>query len=119
MNRFLIIILSVFLTGCVDLGSVGLHPSVKTAYFSGEIWQVEHCLDSEAYRHNLFMEEDEPYSNGNKRYNLSEQGTLVAWLDIAHFSRHQSSVFAYYGQKETGIETKLSAMFDACKSELE
>lgn len=119
MKSFLLIVVSVFLVGCVDLGTVGLHPAVKTAYFSGEVWQVERCLDTEAYRHNLFMEEDEPHSNGSKRYNLSEQGTLVAWLDIAHFSHHQTSVFAYYGQKEAGIEDKLSAMFDACKSDLE
>ncbi|MEM6160135.1 hypothetical protein AAH446_06185 [Erwinia sp. P6884] len=119
MNKLFIVILSVLLSGCVDTGTVGSHPSVKNAYFSGNVRQVEDCLEREAYRQNLLLEKDDPSADGDRRFNLLEKGTLVAWLEASHFGHHQTSVYAYYGKQEAEVDGKISAMFKQCERELE
>ncbi|MBK5017449.1 hypothetical protein IBT54_004428 [Pantoea sp. S62] len=118
MKRMIVGLSLVLLGGCVDMGRVGLHPDTKTAYFDGHPYQVESCLTVAAQDRRLYLEQDDPLPNGEKRFNLVQDNETVAWVEIAKFSHHQTSATFYYDPKAPDISASVSAMIAACKTSL-
>ncbi|MGE9552822.1 hypothetical protein ACQPT2_16750 [Erwinia amylovora] len=107
------------LSGCVDLDQVILHPELKTAYFNGHPGQVENCLDSAALNRNLSLREDEPLSNGDKRFNLfRKEGEHIASIDDQAFGKGQTSVNFYYVRNDPDALASITAMIEQCKKSL-
>lgn len=118
MKKIIIALSISLLGGCIDMGRVGLHPEMKTAYFDGHSYQVESCLNVAAQDQKRYLEQDDPLPNGMKRYNLEQNNETVAWVEIAKFSHHQTSATFYYDPKAPDISTVISAMIAQCKRSL-
>lgn len=116
MNRLIIALGVSLLSGCVDMGRVGLHPETKTAWFDGHPYQVESCLNEMAQNQRAYLEQDDPLPDGTKRYNLEKNNETVAWIEIARFSHHQTSATFYYDPKAPDISALVSAMIADCKT---
>lgn len=116
MKKSVIALSLVLLSGCADMGRVGLHPSLESAYFNGPPWQVESCLREAAYHQRLYLEQDDPLPGGAKRFNLEQDGDTVAWVEVDKSSHRQTSVSFFYNPKEPGIHAAISAMISACKT---
>lgn len=116
MNRLIIALSISLLSGCVDMGRVGLHPETKTAWFDGHPYQVESCLTEMAQNQRAYLEQDDPLPDGTKRYNLEKNNETVAWIEIARFSHHQTSATFYYDPKAPDISALVSAMMTSCKT---
>ncbi|QPG28476.1 hypothetical protein IV493_06560 [Pantoea sp. SM3640] len=117
MKRFITAVSIMILCGCVDVGRVGLHPDIKTAYYKGHVYQIESCLISTAMAQNLTLEEDAPLSGGTKRFNLVQSGnTVIAWIEIYRSDIHQTSTVFYYDSHAPDINTAVSAMMNTCKT---
>ncbi|WP_419963827.1 hypothetical protein [Pantoea vagans] len=116
MNRLIIALSVILLSGCVGMGRVGLHPETKTAYFDGHPYQVESCLTEEAQNQRAYLEQDDSLPDGTKRYNLEKDNETVAWIEIARFSHHQTSATFYYDPKAPDISALISAMITNCKT---
>jgi hypothetical protein len=92
MNKTIISIMAVMLCGCVDLGRVGLHPELKTAYFDGQKHIVESCLYSAALSQKLSLMKDDSLPGGTERYDLQDANyENVAWVDITPSGEKQTS----------------------------
>ncbi|WP_307570196.1 hypothetical protein [Pantoea anthophila] len=116
MKKSIIALSLILLSGCVDTGRVGLHPQVKTAYFDGHPWQLESCLSEAAQNQQLYLSQDEPLPGGTKRFNLEQDGETVAWVEIARFSRNQTSATFYADPKASDIQAAISDMVTACRT---
>jgi len=117
MKKAIIALSIALLSGCVNIGRVGLHPDTKTAYFKGRSYQVESCLVSAALAQNLMLEQDDPLPDGTKRFNLEQpDDTVIAWVEIARFNHHQTSATFYYDAHAPDITAAVSAMITACKT---
>ncbi|MCX3309265.1 hypothetical protein ORN12_09675 [Pantoea vagans] len=116
MNRLIIALRVSLLSGCVDMGRVGLHPETKTAWFDGHPYQVESCLNEMAQNQRAYLEQDDPLPDGTKRYNLEKNNETVAWIEIVRFSHHQTSATFYYDPKAPDISALVSAMITNCKT---
>lgn len=115
MKRTIITLSLVLLGGCVDMGRVGLHPEMKSAYFDGDSYQVESCLTAAAQNQQVYLEQDDPLPNGGMRYNLMQENETVAWVEVEKFSHHQTSATFYYELKAPDISTVVLTMIAACK----
>lgn len=115
MKRVITPLLPLLLAGCVDLGQVGMHPTMQQGYFSASEERTYRCLETSALEQQLFIEEDEPFSNGDKRYNLTRSGEVVGWMDISRFNKAQSMVNVYYNPKDKALAHNIEAMMQTCK----
>lgn len=115
MKRVIIAVSLSLLSGCVDMGRVGLHPEMKTVYFDGHPWQSESCLTSAAWSHHFTLEQDDPLPGGTKRYNLQQQDETVAWVELTKSGHHQTSATFYYNPKAPDISAAISAMIAECR----
>lgn len=116
MKRLIIALSVSLLGGCVDMGRVGLHPETKTAWFDGHPYQVESCLTAMAQNQRAYLEQDDPLSDGTKRYNLEKDNETIAWIEITKFSHHQTSATFYYDPKAPDISALVSAMITNCQT---
>lgn len=108
---------SCFLCGCVDPGHVTFHPKTTTGYFSGHRYGVEQCLEAEALSQHFRLETDDPLPGGVDRFNLlNSQSEVVAWVDVAKFSRRETSAQFYYAPDEPETERAVAAMMARCGS---
>lgn len=119
MNRLLLLTMTIFvLTGCIDLGRVGMLPELKTAYFEGNPYTVTDCMNSAALEQHLSLNRDESSSDGTKRYNLQDANYEdVAWLEFNKFSHKQTSVLFYYAHHSPDVAKAITAMISQCKKE--
>lgn len=115
MKRVITPLLPLLLAGCVDLGQVGMHPTMQQGYFNASVERTYRCLETSALEQQLFIEEDEPFSNGDKRYNLTRGGEVVGWMDISLFNKAQSMVNVYYNPKDKALEQNIEEMMRTCK----
>ena len=58
------------LSGCVDLGDVGIHPEEETYYVNQGKNQVIDCLNNAASKANLSLEYDDTLPENIDKYNL-------------------------------------------------
>ncbi|WP_449758260.1 hypothetical protein [Erwinia persicina] len=117
MKKIAMVLTALALCGCVDMGRVGMHPKVKTAYLNAHRHVGTDCLYQVAYRQHLSMEKDDPLPGGTERYNLLDKNyETVAWLDASPFGKKQTSVDFYYGPDEPEIERSIEAMISQCKN---
>ncbi|ROP59406.1 hypothetical protein EDF81_2208 [Enterobacter sp. BIGb0383] len=118
-NRMILVVSLSLLSGCVNLGKVGMHPQLKTSSFSASMDRTYRCLDSEAIRQALRLTEDDRLPGGGRRYNLLDQhNAVVAWLDM-NSSGKQTSIDLFYGRSEPQTERQLLTMVKQCQRELD
>lgn len=118
MNKVIIIVICM-LSGCVDLGRVGLHPEGKSEYFVGERSEVENCIESSATRLNLSIMLDDTLPGGTKRYNLRDTNDeLIAWIEISDFNSGQTDVDFFYAPHAPDVKNAISRMIQQCKHSL-
>jgi len=116
MKKTIITLCLVLLVGCVDMGRVGMHPEMKTAYFDGRPYQAEACLTAAALDQRLYLEKDDPLPNDTKRFNLVQDNETVAWVEITAFGHRQTSATFYYNRTASDIRASVSAMIAECKT---
>jgi len=105
--------------GCVDLGRIGMHPELKTAYFDGNQHKVATCLYSAAISQHLFFMEDDPFPDGSQRYNLQDANYVdVAWVNFSTFNSKQTSVDFFYAPHAPDVTSAINAMISECKNSL-
>jgi len=105
------------LCGCANLGQVTLHPETTTGYFSAHRTGVEQCLETEALNQRLRLEADDPLPGGVDRFNLlNAQAEVVAWIEVAGFSHHETSAQFYYAPDRPAIAQAVATMIARCGS---
>ncbi|EPZ6101364.1 hypothetical protein ACX6VJ_001448 [Klebsiella variicola] len=115
MRKLPLVLIILTLSGCVDLGRVGMHPDLKTAYFNGHQNAVENCLYDAALNQKLSLMKDDPLPGGTKRYNLQDANYEdVAWVEVSK-SGDQTSVDFYYAPD---VRSSIFAMIDQCQKSL-
>ncbi|AVF37629.1 hypothetical protein [Rahnella sikkimica] len=116
MKNLLPVLIILTSSGCVDLGRVGMHPELKTAYFDGRQHEVINCLYSAALNQHLSLMRGDPYPDGSERYNLQDANFEdVAWIDVSTFSNKQTSVNFFYAPHAPDVTAAISAMVSQCK----
>lgn len=112
-----LILFAFLLSGCVDLGHVTLHPTTQTGYFTGHRYGVEQCLEVAALNQQLRLERDDPLPGGTDRFNLlNSRSEVVAWIEVAKFSRRETSAQFYYAPQEPEISSAVTALIAQCGS---
>ncbi|EKZ5697278.1 hypothetical protein REY30_004022 [Klebsiella quasipneumoniae] len=105
----------ILLSGCVDLGDVGIHPEEKTYYVNQEKSQVVDCLHYAATKENLSLEYDDTLPENVYKYNLiNTEPTAVAWVEISKFNSRQTSVEFYYAPHAPDIHRSVAAIAERC-----
>lgn len=111
---FLLIIIAI--SGCIDLGRVGTHPTLKTAYFDGKPQDVSDCLFLAAQKQRLTLLEDETGAGGLQRYNLKDGNDEdVAWIDLSSGGRRKTSANFYYAPHASEITAAINSMISQCR----
>lgn len=119
MNKLTIIIMALVLSGCVDLGRIGIHPELKTTYFNGHKKAVENCLYSAALVQRLSLMTDAPLPGGTDRYDVQDANYEdVAWVDISPFGNNQTSVSFYYAPNAPDVHKAVLSMISQCENEM-
>ena len=117
MNKTIISIMAVMLCGCVDLGRVGLHPELKTAYFDGQKHIVESCLYSAALSQKLSLMKDDTLPGGTERYDLQDANyENVAWVDITPSGEKQTSAYFFYAPHDPDVHKSILSMIAKCQN---
>ncbi|HHS9760462.1 TPA: hypothetical protein ACTW9U_000959 [Klebsiella quasipneumoniae subsp. similipneumoniae] len=105
----------ILLSGCVDLGDVGIHPEEKTYYVNQGKSQVVDCLHYAATKENLSLEYDDTLPENVHKYNLiNTETTAVAWVEISKFNSRQTSVEFYYAPHAPDIHRSVTAIAERC-----
>ncbi|EOD9050692.1 hypothetical protein ACJ5X2_004532 [Klebsiella quasipneumoniae] len=103
------------LSGCVDLGDVGIHPEEETYYINQGKNQVIDCLHYAASKANLSLEYDDALPENIDKYNLmNTENTTVAWVEISNFNGRQTSVEFYYAPHAPDIHRSVTTIAERC-----
>lgn len=103
------------LSGCVDLGDVGIHPEEETYYINQGKNQVFDCLHYAASKANLSLEYDDTLPENIDKYNLmNTENTTVAWVEISNFNDRQTSVEFYYAPHAPDIHRSVTIIAERC-----
>lgn len=106
-------------SGCVDLGGIGMHPELETAYFDSNQEKVADCLYSAALSQHLSLMKDDPLPDGSQRYNLQDANYEdVAWVDFSTFDSKKTSVNFFYAPHAPDVTSAINAMITQCKNSL-
>ncbi|CAI2793948.1 Uncharacterised protein [Serratia grimesii] len=118
MSKLPIILMVCVLSGCVDLGRIGMHPDFKTAQFDGNQYQVSDCFYSAALNQHLSLMRDSPLPDGTKKYNLEDANyEAVAWVEIFEFN-DKTGVNFFYAPNAPDVSSAISAMISQCQKSL-
>jgi hypothetical protein len=108
---------SLILTGCVDLGSVGINPAVKMLYLEKAGYNDAYdCIKKESAHYDLQVEYQDT-SQGNENYHLVNNSTSVSWFDITH-GQSDESVNFYYGSNDKKTGRIIGEIIEKCKIEV-
>ncbi|HEI8867677.1 TPA: hypothetical protein SLG40_003214 [Serratia odorifera] len=106
------------LAGCVDLGAVGSNPSVKQVYFNADSHDTYLCLDDEATRNNLTLEEDTQLPSGERKFYLKDQSETLAWVDMSS-TNNSSTVDIFYNKEDVDLVNKVDKIIENCHNALD
>lgn len=107
------------LSGCIDLGRVGIHPELKTIYFKSHTNAVANCLYSAALKQELLLIKDDPLPGNTSRFNLQDEHyDNVAYVDISPSGENQSSVDFFYAPHAPDVHNAIVSMIAQCEREL-
>lgn len=119
MNKFTLSIFAFTLSGCVDVGLVGIHPELRTTYVNGYKDDVESCLYSAAITQKMSLVADEPLPNETSRYDLqNSDDENVAWVDVSQLNNRQTEVSFYYAPHTPDIHKAVMAILSECRDVL-
>lgn len=119
MKKMVINIMGLVLSGCMDLGRIGIHPELKTTYFNGHKNAFENCLYSAALAQHLSMMTDAPIPGGIDRYILKDANYEdVAWVEISLLGNNQTSVSFYYAPNAPDVHKAILYMISQCEHEM-
>ncbi|BDO02950.1 hypothetical protein [Klebsiella quasipneumoniae] len=114
--KILLMLPSLFLlSGCVDLGDVGIHPEEETYYVNQGKNQVIDCQQCAASKANLSLELFFiRIENIDSTLFLNTENTTVAWVEISNFNGRQTSVEFYYAPHAPDIHRSVTTIAERC-----